>query len=372
MTVPFLDVAAGYRELRVELDAAHQRVMASGSYILGPELTAFEEAFASYVGARHCVGVANGLDALALSLRGMGIGAGDEVIVPTHTYIASWLAITQAGAVPVPVDASPGDFMLDPERTRDAITSRTKAILPVHLYGHPANMPALREIADARGLLLLEDAAQAHGARARGRRVGALGTAAAWSFYPGKNLGAFGDGGAITTDDDGVAANLRALRNYGSARKYVNDMRGWNSRLDEWQAAALRVKLRHLDAWNARRSAIATRYLTELPGTGLALPTVAAEAEPVWHLFVVRSPERERLQRYLAEQGIQTLIHYPIPPHLQRAYGDLGFAAGAFPVAERLADEVLSLPMGPHLADADVERVIAAVHGFHRSGPAHA
>lgn len=368
MTVPFLDVAAGYRELRRELDAAHQRVMDSGSYVLGAELAAFEEEFAAYVGARHCIGVANGLDALTLSLRGMGIGAGDEVIVPTHTYIASWLAITQAGAVPVPVDACPGGYVLDPDLARRAITARTRAILPVHLYGQPANMRALREVADERGLLLLEDAAQAHGARVGGRRVGALGTAAAWSFYPGKNLGAFGDGGAITTDDDRLAADLRALRNYGSVRKYVNDVRGWNSRLDEWQAAALRVKLRQLDAWNARRSAIAMRYSTELLEARVALPAVAEDTEPVWHLFVVRSPERERLQRHLAADGIQTLIHYPIPPHLQAAYRDLGFAAGAFPVAERFADEVISLPIGPHLSDAEVGRVIRAVRGFGHAG----
>ncbi|HEY1070155.1 MAG TPA: DegT/DnrJ/EryC1/StrS family aminotransferase [Thermomonas sp.] len=359
--IPFLDLKAPHVELRAEIDAALARVLDSGWYILGPEVDAFEAEFAAYCGARHCVGVANGLDALHLVLRAMDVGPGDEVVVPSNTYIATWLAVSQCGAIPVPVEPDPATHNIDPQRIEAAITPRTKVILPVHLYGQPADMDAILSIARRHGLRVLEDAAQAHGARYKGQRIGAHGDAVAWSFYPGKNLGALGDGGAITTNDDALADRLRVLRNYGSRVKYVNEVQGWNSRLDPLQAAVLRVKLAYLDEWNARRAAIAALYQRELAETGLVLPVVSAWAEPAWHLFVVRHPRRDDLQRGLGEAGIGTLIHYPLPPHRQQAYAGLGLADHAFPIASRLADEVLSLPMGPHLSVAQAEQVVAAV-----------
>jgi dTDP-4-amino-4,6-dideoxygalactose transaminase len=358
--VPFLDVGATYRELRVELDDATSRVLASGWYLLGRELETFEQEYASYVGAAHTVGVANGLDALTLGLRALGVGAGDEVIVPSNTYIATWLAVTQVGARVVPVEPDPATFCLDPERVASAITPRTRAILPVHLYGHPADLDGICTVARERGLRVLADGAQAHGARYKGRPVGAFGDAVAWSFYPGKNLGAFGDGGAVTTSDAAVAERIGVLRNYGSRVKYVNEVQGVNSRLDEVQAATLSVKLRHLDEWNARREAIARRYDAAFADGPLATPRVAPWAESAWHLYVVRAPERDALQAELRRRGVETIIHYPIPPHLQQAYGELGFAAGDFPISEAIHREVLSLPLGPHLSDDDVQHVIEA------------
>jgi dTDP-4-amino-4,6-dideoxygalactose transaminase len=304
------------------------------------------------------VGVANGLDALRLSLLAMGIGAGDEVIVPSNTYIATWLAVSQTGALPVPVEPQDSTYNLDPERIEAAITPRTRAILPVHLYGQPADIDPIVSIAEKHGLRVLEDAAQAHGARYKGRRVGGHGDVVAWSFYPGKNLGALGDAGAVTTNDSELADRIRVLRNYGSRVKYVNEVQGCNSRLDPVQAAALRVKLRHLDEWNARRAAIAARYTAELAETGLTLPAVPAWADPVWHLYVVRSEKRDALQAFLNNAGVGTLIHYPIPPHLSGAYSNLGFAAGSLPVAEEIASTVLSLPIGPHLSAEALDTVI--------------
>lgn len=359
--IQFLSLEAAYTELRSELEAAISRVLTSGHYILGPEVDAFEAEFAAYCGARHCIGVANGLDALHLALRAMDVGPGDEVIVPSNTYIATWLAVSQCGAIPVPVEPDPATHNIDPQRIEAAITPRTKVILPVHLYGQPADMDAILSVARRHGLRVLEDAAQAHGARYKGQRIGAHGDAVAWSFYPGKNLGALGDGGAITTNDAALADRLRVLRNYGSRVKYVNEVQGWNSRLDPLQAAVLRVKLAHLDEWNARRAAIAALYQHELAETGLVLPVVPAWAEPAWHLFVIRHPQRDDLQRRLADAGIGTLIHYPLPPHRQQAYAGLGLADHAWPIANRLADEVLSLPMGPHLSVAQAEQVVAAV-----------
>jgi len=361
MTIPFLDLQAPYRELKTELDAAYRRVMESGWFILGKEVAAFEEEFAAYCGVRHCIGVGNGLDALHLILRAMGIGPGDEVIVPSNTYIASWLAVSYTGALPVPVEPVEATCNIDPARIEAAITPRSRAILAVHLYGQPADMDPINEIARRHGLKVVEDAAQIHGARYRGLRAGSLGDAAGFSFYPGKNLGAFGDGGAITTNDDQLAEQVRMLRNYGSREKYVNEVQGFNSRLDELHAAQLRVKLRVLDAWNARRKGLADLYAELLSGTDLLLPAVPAWAEPAWHLYVVRSGRRDALQRHLQEAGIGTLIHYPIPPHLQQAYADLGHGKGDFPLAEQIADEVLSLPMGPHLAPEAVERVCAVI-----------
>ncbi len=359
--IPFLDLGAAYRELQGEIDAAVSRVLASGYYILGPEVDAFESDYAAYCDARHAIGVANGLDALHLALRAMDVGAGDEVIVPSNTYIATWLAVSQCGAVPVPVEPDPGTHNIDPARIETAITPRTKVILPVHLYGQPADMDPILAIARKHGLRVLEDGAQAHGARYKGKRLGAHGDAVAWSFYPGKNLGALGDGGAVTTDDDALADRLRVLRNYGSRVKYVNEVQGYNSRLDTLQAAVLRVKLAHLDAWNSRRAALARIYLDGLRDTGLVLPHVPDWAEPAWHLFVVGHPQRDALQRRLAETGIDCLIHYPIPPHKQQAYADAQFGADAFPLASRMAGEVLSLPIGPQLSAQAAEQVVAAV-----------
>ncbi len=363
MSVPFLDLQSPHRELRAALEAATRRVLDSGWFILGPELEAFEAEFARYCGTRYAIGVGNGLDALHLILRGYGIGPGDEVIVPAHTFIATWLAVTHAGATPVPVEVDPATCNLDPARIERAVTPRTRAILPVHLYGLPAAMTEIREIADRHGLKLIEDAAQAHGARDHGRPAGSLGDAAAFSFYPGKNLGALGDGGAVTTNDPALAEQVRMLRNYGSKQKYVHQLPGVNSRLDELQAAYLRVKLRVLDAWNARRAAVAARYAEGLVGTGLTLPVVPAGMVPSWHIYVARSPSRDALQARLAAAGIGTLIHYPQPPYRQPAYAGMGIDPAAFPVSERLAAEVLSLPMGPHLRDDQVAEVIAAVRG---------
>ena len=359
--VPFLDLRAPYIELKDEIDAALLGVADSGWFLLGQQIDAFEREFAEYVGARHCVGLANGLDALRLSLIALGIGEGDEVIVPSNTYIATWLAVTQVGAVPVPVEPVLETYNIDPTRIEAAITPRTRAILPVHLYGLPAEMDAITEIAARHNLRVLDDAAQAQGARFGGDRIGALADATAWSFYPGKNLGAFGDAGAVTTNDDGVADRLRVLRNYGSRVKYVNEVVGYNSRLDEIQAAVLRVKLRHLDEWNARRSRIATRYQRELAGAGLVLPVETSREKSCWHLYVVRSRDRDSLARAVAADGIDCLIHYPIPPHRQQAYAGARFAPDAFPIANRIHEEVLSLPIGPHLSDDQQGRVIAAV-----------
>ncbi|MFN4160366.1 MAG: DegT/DnrJ/EryC1/StrS family aminotransferase [Stenotrophomonas sp.] len=363
--IPFLDLKAPHQELQGELDAVWARVRDSGWYILGPEVDAFEAEFAAYCGARHGVGVANGLDALHLVLRAMDVGPGDEVIVPSNTYIATWLAVSQCGAIPVPVEPDPATHNIDPQRIEAAITPRTKVILPVHLYGQPADLDPILAIARRHGLRVLEDAAQAHGARYKGQRIGAHGDAVAWSFYPGKNLGALGDGGAITTNDDALADRLRVLRNYGSRVKYVNEVQGWNSRLDPLQAAVLRVKLAHLDAWNARRAEVAALYLREFADCGVVLPQVQDWAQPVWHLFVIRHPQRDTLQQRLAQAGIGTLIHYPIPPHRQQAYAGQAWPAQAFPIANQLADEVLSLPMGPHLSVAQAAQVAATVRAAH-------
>ncbi len=359
--IPFLDLKTPHLELHEEISSAIERVVSSGWYILGPEVDEFEREYAFYCDASQCVGVANGLDALHLALRAMGVGQGDEVIVPSNTYIATWLAVSHCGATPVPVEPVETTYNIDPTLIETAITERTKVILPVHLYGQPADLDPILEIAKKHGLRVLEDAAQAHGAYYRGKRIGAHGDAVAWSFYPGKNLGALGDGGAVTTNDPELADRIRVLRNYGSREKYVNEVQGWNSRLDPIQAAILRVKLRHLDAWNARRADVASQYLDGLRDSSLILPHVPEWAEPVWHLFVVRHAQRDLLQQRLTGAGVGTLIHYPIPPHRQQAYAALGFAPDAFPLASHLADEMLSLPMGPHLVPEQVSAVIAAV-----------
>lgn len=362
--ISFLDVGAAYRELSEEIDLAIKRVLDSGWYILGPEVEAFEAEFAEYCDSKYAVGVANGLDALHIALRAMGVGFGDEVIVPSNTYIATWLAVTHCGAIPVPVEPVPSSYVIDPERVEQAITARTKVILPVHLYGQPADMDSILKIARKYEIKVLEDGAQAHGARYKGKRIGSHGDAVAWSFYPGKNLGALGDGGAITTSDRELAEQIQIIRNYGSKVKYVNDVAGFNSRLDPLQAAVLRVRLRHLDDWNERRKNIALLYECALSGAGLLLPSTSSESESAWHLYVVRTDLRNSLQSYLESQGISTLIHYPIPPHLQRAYSHLGFVSGDFPIAEAMAKQVLSLPIGPHLEAYGQRKVIDAVKSW--------
>jgi dTDP-4-amino-4,6-dideoxygalactose transaminase len=359
--IPFLDLKAPYLELKREIDGAVARVVNSGWYIGGQEVEQFESDYATYVGVAHCVGVANGLDALHLALRALGVSPGDEVIVPSNTYIATWLAVSQCGATPVPVEPDERTFNIDPVLVEAAITSRTRVILPVHLYGQPADLDPILAIARKYKLCVLEDAAQAHGARYKGRRLGGHGDAVAWSFYPGKNLGAMGDAGAVTTNDPQIADRISVLRNYGSRLKYVNEVQGCNSRLDPLQAAILRVKLAHLDEWNARRAEIADCYRQGLVDCGLTLLAAPTWAAPAWHLYVVRSARRDAFQRALTDAGVGTLIHYPIPPHMQAAYADLAVAPDALPLARQLAGEVLSLPMGPHLSLADADEVIAAV-----------
>jgi dTDP-4-amino-4,6-dideoxygalactose transaminase len=362
--IPFLELKSTYLELKPELDAAIATVLESGYYILGPQLEAFEAEFAASHGVRYCVGLSNGLDALHLGLLALGVGPGDEVIVPSNTYIATWLAVTYTGATPVPVEPVESTYNLDSARLEVAITPRTKVILPVHLYGQAADMDPIMAIARRHNLRVLEDAAQAHGASYNGRYVGGLGDIAAWSFYPGKNLGAFGDAGAITTNDAALADKVRVLRNYGSRIKYINEVTGYNARLDELQAAILRVKLKKLAEWNERRREIAQLYLENLQGLDLLLPGVPANNTPVWHLFVIRHPRRDDLQKYLSQAGIGTLIHYPIPPHLQQAYANLNLKEGSLPISEAIHREVLSLPMFPHLSLDQVQQVIAALRRY--------
>ena len=359
--ISFLDLQAAYIELQHEIDAAVARVLDSGWYVLGPEVEAFEAEFADYCGVNHCVGLANGLDALTLALRALNVGLGDEVIVPSNTYIATWLAVSAVGATPVPVEPDPVTHNIDPALIEAAITPRTRVILPVHLYGQPADLEPILVLARSHGLRVVEDGAQAHGARYKGQRIGGHGDIVCWSFYPGKNLGAMGDAGAITTNNAELAERVSLLRNYGSREKYVNEVPGVNSRLDPLQAAVLRVKLKVLEEWTERRQAIAALYSNQLAETGLVLPAVTEWAAPAWHLYVVRSKKRDALQTRLKEAGIGTLIHYPIPPHRQQAYAHLGMASHSFPIADRLAGEVLSLPMGPQLGLAEARRVVEAV-----------
>lgn len=363
MMIPFLDLKAPYDELHEELDAAYRRVMKSGWYILGKEVEAFEAEFAAFCTVTYCLGVANGLEALHLIIRAYGIGHGDEVLVPANTYIATWLAVTHAGATPVPVEPDEHTYNIDPEKIEQAITARTKAILAVHLYGQPADMDPINALAQKHGLKVIEDCAQAHGARYKKRRAGGLGDAAGFSFYPGKNLGAIGDGGAVTTNDPALADRIRVLRNYGSRSKYHNEVVGYNSRLDELQAALLSVKLTKLEEWNDRRRRLAARYIRSLTGhRKLILPHVPEWAEPVWHLFVIRHPLRDELQKTLAKAGIGTMVHYPVPPHLQPAYAALGHKKGDFPISEALHDSVLSLPMWPGMTEENITSVCLSLN----------
>jgi len=360
--VPFLDLQGVMAQQRQGLLEAFERVLDSGLYVLGRECEQFEAEWGNYCGAAHAVGVANGLDALILALQAVGVQAGDEVIVPANTYIATWLAVSHLGATPVPVEPDAGTFNIDPARIEAAITPRTRALLPVHLYGQTADLAPILTIAARHGLRVVEDGAQAHGARYRGQRIGAHSDTVAWSFYPGKNLGALGDGGAVTTNDPAVAERIRMLRNYGSRVKYHNEVIGRNSRLDELQAALLRVRLPALDAQNMHRASIAASYRLALQGGPLQLQVVPKDMDPVWHLFVVRHPQRDALARGLAEQGVGTVIHYPVAPHLQPAYAGLGLARGSLPISEALHQQVLSLPISPVQTAAQTQQVLAALH----------
>jgi dTDP-4-amino-4,6-dideoxygalactose transaminase len=373
--IPFLDLRSVNLRDSDAFSGSFQRVLDSGWLILGEELQQFEKEFATFCEASECVGVANGLDALILSLKALGIGQGDEVLVPSNTYIATWLAVTHVGALPVPVEPDETTFNLNPELIERSITSRTKAIMVVHLYGLPADLTQVIEIANRFQLKVIEDAAQAHGARHHGRRIGSHGDVVAWSFYPGKNLGALGDGGAVTTNNAALADSIRVLRNYGSKVKYHNEVVGFNSRLDELQAAFLRIKLASLEADNAHRRQIAQVYQSELAQIDdLVLPICPQNLEPVWHLFVVRHPQRDALCHELKELGIGTVIHYPVPPHLQPAYNHLGLGPGSLPISERIHNTVLSLPMGPtqdtqatnHVIDG-VRRACGNISRFTRS-----
>lgn len=359
-SIPFFSPAAQREVLRAEVLAAVARVYDSGWYVLGEEVVSFEQEYAAASGTAHAVGVGNGLEALHLSLRALGVGPGDEVLVPSNTYIATWLAVTHAGATPVPVEPNPATCNLDAAHLGAALTPRTRAIVPVHLYGQPCDMTAIGKFARQHGLGVVEDNAQAQGAAWQGHPTGSFGQANATSFYPTKNLGALGDGGAITTDDATLAQALRQLRNYGTAQRYVSETLGYNSRLDELQAAVLRVKLRQLPAWTIQRRQLAAwynAYLADIPG--LRLPAVAAGAAPVWHLYVVHTPRRDALRQQLAAAGIETLVHYPVPPHRQPAYAELRLPPQ--PVADELAATCLSLPLWPGMTEAQVAQVAKAV-----------
>lgn len=358
-SVPFLNLENINNKIRDDLDAAYSRVMGSGWYVMGPELEAFESEFATYSDVKYCVGVGNGLDALSLLLRAYDIGLGDEVIVPSNTFIATWLAVSQCGAVPIPVEPNISTYNIDPQLIEAAITKNTRAILPVHLYGQPADMDFINEIAKKYGLIVIEDAAQAQGAVYKGRKVGSLGHAAGTSFYPGKNLGALGDGGAVLTNNEFIANKVRLLRNYGSKEKYKHDLISCNSRLDELQAAFLRVKLKNLDEWNGQRRKVAQEYSRLLINSSYVTPHIIETCESAWHLYVLRSENRESNLSMLGKKGIETVIHYPTPPHLQAAYKE--YEQLKLPIAELLAGQVFSIPMSPFLTIPEINSVVEAL-----------
>lgn len=365
MKVPFVSFAPMHSEIRTELDDAYSRVIDKNYFIHGEECTLFEEEFAEFCGAKYCVGVANGLDALFLILKAMGISSGDEVIVPSNTYIATALAVSNTGASPVFVEPDINTYNIDVNRIEEKITSRTKAIIAVHLQGRAADMDEINRIAKKHNLRVIEDAAQAHGARYKGRRVGSLSDAAGFSFYPGKNLGALGDGGCITTNNKELADKVRALGNYGSDYKYHHIYKGVNSRLDELQAAFLREKLKKLDKWNNKRREIANIYLNQIKNPNIALPLKSDNIfEHIYHVFVIRCKERDKLEEYLNERGIGTVKHYPIPMHRQLAYKDLGICQGELPIAEEISRTVLSLPMYYGMTDEEIQYVVKCVNEF--------
>jgi dTDP-4-amino-4,6-dideoxygalactose transaminase len=363
-SVPFVDVLAEHAENADEISAALAEAVEGGHWILGPEVALFEDEFASYCESRHAIGTDSGMSALALTLRALGIGAGAEVIAPANTFIATIFAIMHVGATPVLVDADPSSHCLDVDRLEEAVTPRTRAVIPVHLYGRPADMDSVLDVAHRHGFAVLEDACQAHGARLHGKRAGSFGNAAAFSFYPSKNLGAYGDGGIVVTDDDALAEELRMLRNYGQRRKYVHVSVGHNHRLDTLQAAILRVKLRSLDRRNAERRKHAALYSELLANSEVVTPVCGEGVEHVWHLYVIRTENRDELHNFLGSRGIETGIHYPVPVHLQEACAHLGYGPGSFPVSEQAAREVLSLPMYPQLETTLIEEVVAAIDEF--------
>lgn len=364
--VPFVDLAALYREIQAEIDAAISRVLHSGWYILGPEVERFEEEFAGYCGVLYAIGVASGTDALHLALRALSIGLGDEVITVAHTAVATVAAIELSGAHPVFVDVDPETYTINPTRITAAINEHTRAIIPVHLYGHPADMEPILEIADHHNLRVIEDCAQAHGAQYRGRPVGSWGDVGAFSFYPTKNMGALGDGGAVVTANAELADRLRLLRQYGWRERYVSESTGFNSRLDEIQAAILRVKLHYLDGWNSARRQWSARYAQLLADTPLILPGERTDSRHVYHLYVVQAMQRDALRTCLKAQGIVTAIHYPVPVHRQPAYARLGYGPDSLPITERLAQQVLSLPIYPQLRREQMEAVVQATSKFYR------
>jgi dTDP-4-amino-4,6-dideoxygalactose transaminase len=365
MEIPFADLRPMHDEIRADLDAAYKKVMDNSWFIQGKELEAFEKEFAEYVGVKHCIGVATGLDALYLVLKAYGVGAGDEVIVPSNTFIATALAVSYAGATPVFVEPVLETFNIDATRIEAAITPKTKAIMAVQLQGRCCDMDEINRIAKAHGLKVIEDAAQAHGSKYKGKMAGALGDAAGFSFYPGKNLGALGDGGCVTTNDDELAAKVRALGNYGSDYKYHHIYKGTNSRLDEMQAAFLRVKLPHLDKWNENRRQIAARYLAEIKNPMIKLPLATSETyEHIYHVFVIRCEKRDELEKYLSDNGIHTVKHYPIPMHMQQAYAELQISEGTLPIAEEISRTVLSIPMYYGMTEAQVDYVIEKLNKF--------
>ncbi len=375
MTVPFVDLHAQYASIEAEVDAAIKGVLKRGDFILGQELEKFEEDFADFIGTRFAIGVDSGMSALTLILKGLGIGPGDEVITSANTFIATALTISAVGATPILVDVDPETLTLDIERLERAVTDKTKAIMPVHLFGHPEDMDPILDIATRHGLFVVEDACQSHGAKYKGQTTGTFGIAAAYSFYPAKNLGAYGDGGMIVTSDPALRSAIQLLRNYGQTAKYHHAVQGYNNRLDTVQAAVLRVKLRYLDEWNAARRRHADLYNELLAGSGIATPPCMPEVEPVWHLYAVRTELREELRAFLQERGIATGIHYPIPIHMQPAYQDLGLKEGDFPVSEKDAQQMLSLPMYAELSDEQIHYVadaileFAAEHGLKSSLP---
>ncbi|HWA33438.1 MAG TPA: DegT/DnrJ/EryC1/StrS family aminotransferase [Cyclobacteriaceae bacterium] len=366
--IPFLSLSAQHNLIRRELDAGFQKVVDGGRFILAEEVASFEKEYAAYSGVRHCISVANGLDALYISLSALGVGPGDEVIVPAFTCAPTWMAVSKTGARLVPVDADTATFNIDVGKISGAVTSKTKAIVPVNLYGTPADLPAIVELAASEEIFVVEDNAQAHGAMIGSQKTGSFGVINGTSFYPTKNLGALGDGGAITTDDPVLADKAAQLRNYGSSARFVHEIVGINSRLDELQAVMLRIKLRFIDRWNAERSVLAAGYLERLRGIGdLVIPSSEKNVQRAWHLFVVCTARRNLLQLYLQRKGIGTDIHYPIPPHLQKAYAHLGYRKGDFPVSEKIGDTVLSLPLWPGMSEAQLEYVTEAVRTFYKS-----
>ncbi|AEH25420.1 DegT/DnrJ/EryC1/StrS family aminotransferase [Pyrococcus yayanosii] len=361
--IPFVDLKREYHEIKEEIDSAIQRVLESGWFILGEELRKFEEEFAKYLGVKHVIGVNSGSDALYLAVKALGIGPGDEVITVSHTFISTVDAIVRNGAKPVFVDIDPETYTIDVNQIEKAITERTKAIIPVHIYGHPADMDPIMRIAEEYGLYVIEDASQAHGAEYKGRKVGSIGHVACFSFYPTKNLGAYGDAGAIVTNDYELAEKLRMMRNYGSLKKYYHEFIGVNSRLDEIQATILRVKLRHLDEWNDRRRRIAKIYNELLEDSEVIVPVEKEWAKHVYHLYVIRHKDRDKLQQHLLKNGIKTQIHYPVPVHLQKAYLDLGIRM-KLPVTERISLEILSLPIYPWLKEKEIVKTCSLICNY--------